>query len=123
MDKTTANQWTDKIVDFVVQHGPGLAGAVVVIALGLIAARVVGTLLMSWLDKKQMEPPVKMLVTRVARLLVVAFALVIAAGTCGVNIAPLVAGIGVAGVGIGLAMQGVLGNLICGLLIIFTKPF
>jgi small conductance mechanosensitive channel len=29
---------------------------------------------------------------------------------------------GVAGVGIGLAMQGVLGNLVSGLLIIFMKP-
>jgi small conductance mechanosensitive channel len=29
----------------------------------------------------------------------------------------------VAGVGIGLAMQGVLGNLVAGLVIIFTKPF
>jgi small conductance mechanosensitive channel len=41
----------------------------------------------------------------------------------GVNIAALVTGIGVAGVGIGLAMQGVLGNVVAGLTIIFTKPF
>jgi small conductance mechanosensitive channel len=41
----------------------------------------------------------------------------------GVDIAPLVAGMGVIGVGIGLATQGVLANLVAGLLIIFTKPF
>ncbi len=41
----------------------------------------------------------------------------------GVDIAPLVAGMGVIGVGIGLATQGVLSNLVAGLLIIFTKPF
>ncbi len=35
----------------------------------------------------------------------------------------LIAGISVAGVGVGLAMQGVLGNLIAGLTIVFTKPF
>jgi small conductance mechanosensitive channel len=35
----------------------------------------------------------------------------------------MVAGIGVAGVGIGLAMQHVLSNLVAGLNIIFTKPF
>src|SRR5205085_4500634 len=33
------------------------------------------------------------------------------------------AGIGVAGVGIGLALQHVLSNLVAGLTIIFTKPF
>ncbi len=118
-----ANQWTKNIIDYVVKNGPGLVGAVLILVLGLMAARLVGTLVMRWLETKQMEPPVKMLVTRIVRLMVVAFALVIAAGTCGVNIAPLVAGIGVAGVGIGLAMQGVLSNLVSGLVIIFTKPF
>ena len=35
----------------------------------------------------------------------------------------LIAGVSVAGVGVGLALQGVLGNLVAGLTIIFTKPF
>jgi small conductance mechanosensitive channel len=48
---------------------------------------------------------------------------VLALDKFGVQIAPLIAGIGVAGVGIGLAAQGVLGNVIAGLTIIFTKPF
>ena len=123
MDTTTANHWKAKAIEYVITNGPGLAGALFVMFLGFLAARFAGQLLMRWLDKRHMEPPVKMLLSRVVRLLIVAFAVVIAAGTCGVNIAPLVAGIGVAGVGIGLAMQGVLGNLVCGLLIIFTKPF
>jgi len=41
----------------------------------------------------------------------------------GVELLPLVAGLGVAGAGIALAMQGVLGNLFAGLTIILTKPF
>jgi small conductance mechanosensitive channel len=41
----------------------------------------------------------------------------------GVQLLPLIAGLGVAGVGIGLAMQGVLGNLVAGFTIIFTRPF
>jgi small conductance mechanosensitive channel len=54
---------------------------------------------------------------------VIGFTLVLALEKFGVNIAALVAGIGVAGVGIGLAMQGVLANVVAGLTIIFTKPF
>jgi small conductance mechanosensitive channel len=46
-----------------------------------------------------------------------------ALGQMGVQITPLIAGIGVAGVGISLAMQGILGNLVAGLTIIFSKPF
>src|SRR5947199_2944810 len=64
-----------------------------------------------------------MLAARVLRLLVFGLAVVLALDKFGVPIAPMVAGIGVAGVGIGLALQGVLGNLVAGLTIIFTKPF
>ena len=46
---------------------------------------------------------------RVMRLTVFALAVVLALDKFGVQIAPLIAGIGVAGVGIGLAAQGVLG--------------
>jgi small conductance mechanosensitive channel len=41
----------------------------------------------------------------------------------GVELLPLFAGLGVAGVGVSLAMQGVLSNLSAGLTIIFTRPF
>jgi small conductance mechanosensitive channel len=41
----------------------------------------------------------------------------------GVELLPLIAGLGIAGAGIALAMQGVLGNLAAGLTIIFTRPF
>ena len=44
-------------------------------------------------------------------------------GQPGVQIAPLLAGIGVAGLGVGLALQGVLSNVFAGLSIIFTKPY
>ncbi len=41
----------------------------------------------------------------------------------GVELLPLIAGLGVAGAGIALATQGVLGNVVAGLSIIFSKPF
>jgi small conductance mechanosensitive channel len=48
---------------------------------------------------------------------------VLALDKCGVLIAPMVAGIAVTGIGVGLATQGVLPNVVAGLTIIFTKPF
>jgi len=54
---------------------------------------------------------------------VLIFTLVVALDKFGFQVAPLVAGIGVAGLGIGIALQGVLGNLVAGLSIILTKPF
>ena len=60
---------------------------------------------------------------KIVRLMVMMFVLVIVLQKLGVPIAPMIAGIGVAGVGIGLAMQGLLSNIVAGLMIIFTKPY
>jgi small conductance mechanosensitive channel len=113
------------LADYVQTHGPKLAGAILILVAGAFVARFAGRLAMRWLGRKelQLEPPVQMLIVRVLKLLVMIFALVVAAGTAGVDVTALVASIGVAGVGVGLAMQGVLGNLVAGLTIIFTKPF
>lgn len=90
---------------------------------GALVARWLGRVADQWFVKKQIEPPIRMLAVRVIRLVVFGLTAVLALEKCGVPIAPMVAGIGVAGVGIGLAMQHVLSNLVAGLTIIFTKPF
>src|SRR5262249_59867723 len=69
------------------------------------------------------DAPIRTLGVRVLKLVVMLFALVVALDKFGFQIAPLVAGIGVAGLGIGLALQGLLTNLVAGLTIILTKPF
>ena len=115
--------WKDKIVDYVIAHSGGILSAIAVIIVGVFAAGWIGKMMGRFLEKKSMEPPVRMLLVRIVKLLVFAGALVVALGTAGMDVTALIAGISVAGVGVGLAMQGVLGNLFAGLTIIFTKPF
>ncbi|MGP1346435.1 MAG: mechanosensitive ion channel domain-containing protein [Phycisphaerales bacterium] len=55
--------------------------------------------------------------------LVMLVGVVVAVAQLGVNIGPLVAAIGAAGLVIGLALQGTLSNFASGLLILFYKPF
>ena len=93
------------------------------VVVGFIVAGWIGKLLNRWLERKAMEPPMRKLLVRILRLLIFALALVVALGTAGMDVTALIAGVGVAGVGIGLAMQGILSNLMAGLTIIFTKPF
>jgi small conductance mechanosensitive channel len=54
---------------------------------------------------------------------VVGVFLIMALQNLGVELLPLIAGLGVAGAGIALATQGVLSNVVAGLTIIFTKPY
>jgi small conductance mechanosensitive channel len=71
----------------------------------------------------EMEPPVRSLLVRSARVLIWLLFVIMALQNLGVELLPLVAGLGVAGAGIALAMQGLLGNLFAGLSIILAKPF
>ena len=113
----------DEAKRYVVNKGPNLLGAIIILVAGFILARVVCRLVEKWLNRRNMEPPVKMLLVRVTWLIIMAMFFMVALGTMGIAVGPLIALMSVAGVGLGLAMQGVLGNLVSGLVIIFTKPF
>jgi small conductance mechanosensitive channel len=115
--------WQDKLIEYIITHSGALISALIVALVGFLLARWIGKLMDRWLTRKAMEPPMSTLLVRIVRLLVFGMALVIALGTAGMDVTALIAGVGVAGVGIGLALQGVLGNLVAGFTIIFTKPF
>src|SRR2546422_552825 len=95
----------------------------VILAAGALVSRWIGALVSAQLARRQMEPPMQQLVVRVVRVIVMLFALVVALDKLGFQVAPLVAGIGVAGLGIGIALQGGLSNVVAGMNIIFSKPF
>jgi small conductance mechanosensitive channel len=113
----------DVITQYAVQYGLQALVAIGIFVAGVIAARWTGNLVQQQLERHTLEPPVRLLLVRVVKIVVLLFTAVIALDALGVPIAPLVAGIGVAGVGIGLALQGVLSNVMAGLSIIFTKPY
>ena len=113
----------DLTMELLLRYGFQVLAAFAILAVGFLVARWLGGLADQRFQKQQMEPPMRILLVRVIRILVLIMAFVVALDKFGFSIAPLVAGIGVAGIGLGFALQGVLGNLMAGLTIIFTKPF
>ncbi len=107
---------------FITVHSAPISAAIFLIA-GLMVCRVVGNAISRALEKKGLEPPLRMLIVRVSYVVIFGLALMVALETLGFKMMPLIAGLGVAGVGVGFALQGVLGNIFAGLTIIFTKPF
>ena len=110
-------------IDLLIKYGLQILGAIAILAVGFLLAKWAGNLVYKALLKQEMEPPVRTLLVRVVKIVVLAFTLVVALDQFGVQVAPLIAGIGVAGIGLGIALQGVLRNVMAGLSIIFTKPF
>jgi small conductance mechanosensitive channel len=113
----------DLIAKKVVDYTPKAATAAVILVIGLFVARWLGQATMRQLMKREMEPPVRMILVRLVKLLVLMLTALIIADNLEIKLLPLLAGLGVVGVGVGLAMQGVLSNLVAGLTIIFVKSF
>src|SRR6266487_1776795 len=110
-------------MELLLRYGFQVLGAIAILVVGFLVARWLGGIADQRFQKQQMEPPMRSLLVLVIKILVLVMAFVVALDKFGFSIAPLVAGIGVAGLGVGFALQGVLSNLMAGLTIIFTKPF
>jgi len=111
------------IIDSAIQFGPKVLVATIIIVAGFYVGRWIGRAIDNALQKFHLEPPVQELLVRIVRVLVLALFAIMALQNLGVELLPLIAGLGVAGAGIALAMQGVLSNIVAGLTIIFSKPF
>ncbi|HUI68401.1 MAG TPA: mechanosensitive ion channel family protein [Nitrospirota bacterium] len=114
---------TDKLIMYFIEHGMQIVTGIGILVVGLFCSRWVGNVVQRWLEKHKLEPQIRKLLTKLVWLIVFAMFAIVALGQMGIQITPLLAGIGVAGVGLSLATQSVLGNLVAGLNIIFTKPF
>ncbi len=113
----------DTLIDLAIRFGPKLLVAILILTVGFFVAGWVARAIERGLRRLDLEPPVVQLLTRVARVLVILLFAIMALQNLGVELLPLIAGLGVAGAGVALATQGVLSNMVAGLTIIFTKPY
>lgn len=113
----------DALTLLAVQYGPRVLTAAGVLVAGMFVTRWAGKLAGRALQRIPIEQPVRDLLLRFVRILVLFLFLLLALQNLGIDLLPLLAGLGIAGAGVALALQGVLGNVAAGLTIIFTRPF
>ncbi|HXF16353.1 MAG TPA: mechanosensitive ion channel family protein [Burkholderiales bacterium] len=111
------------VIDLALRFGPKVLVAIIILVVGVFVGRWIGKAMARGLRKFDLEIPVRDLLVRVVNILVMGLFAIMALQNLGVELLPLIAGIGVAGAGIALATQGVLSNVVAGLTIIFTRPF
>ncbi len=119
----TVDQVKNTVLDLAIRFGPRLLAALLILFVGVLVSRWVTRWTARGLSHIELEPPVRTLLGRVAWLLCMTLFAILALQNLGVELLPLIAGLGVAGAGLALATQGVLSNIVAGLSIIFTKPF
>ncbi len=119
----TLDQVKASVIDMALRFGPKLLVALIILIAGYLVGRWMGGMLERLLIRFRLEAPVRSLLVRSGQILIIGLFAIMALQNLGVELLPLVAGLGVAGAGVALAMQGVLGNAAAGLTIIFTQPF
>ena len=110
-------------IDLGLQFGPKLVVALLIVAAGVYAGRWVSRVTDGMFGRIGLDLTLRLLLKRIVRVAVVALFAIMALQNLGVELLPLLAGLGLAGAGVALGMQGILGNLAAGLTIIFTRPF
>jgi small conductance mechanosensitive channel len=113
----------DAIIDFFVRYSFQVAGAIIVLLAGWIVARAVGSFVLKLLEKKKIDTTFSRFLGSTVKLIIFAFAVIVALGKFGISIAPFIAAGAAIAFGASFAIQGPLANYGAGLVIIFTRPF
>ena len=107
----------------VATHLPRLGTSLLVLAGFWLASLVVRGIIVRVGTARGMEPDLTRFVARLARTTVMVFGVVTALGTAGVDVAALVAGLGLTGFALGFALKDIISNVLAGILILAYKPF
>jgi small conductance mechanosensitive channel len=119
----TISHAKDTLVDLAIRFGPRLFTAILILVIGLAISRWVSGWLARALHRRDLEPPIRLLITRLVWAACILLFVILALQNLGVELLPVIAGLSVVGAGVALATQGVLSNIVAGLTIIFAKPF
>jgi small conductance mechanosensitive channel len=117
------NHAKNELIDLAIRFGPKVLVAVLVLIAGVMVGGWIGRATERGLARMELEPPVRLLMVRLVRVVIFALFAILALQNLGVELLPLIAGLSIAGAGIALATQGILSNVFAGLTIIFTKPY
>ncbi len=111
-----------KISEFLTTAGMDLLRGLGVLALGLFLVHWMMKLLEKYEKRLNMEPTIKGFIKKLVRVLLYILVILTTVSVMGVPMTSIVTLLASAGVAVSLAMQGVLGNLIGGFILILFKP-
>ncbi len=119
----TAKKLFDFLIEFIAKYSLQVLGGIIVLILGWIVSKLVARFIKKLLDLRKVDVTITKFLVGAVKLSIMAFAVLVALGKFGIEIAPFIAGLSVVGFGTSFALQGPLSNYAAGASLIFTKPF
>ena len=119
----TIEKLFDLIIEFTVNYGFQVFGAIVILIIGVIVARWLSKGVIKLCEKRKMDITLSKFLGNFVKILVLVFVVIIAMGKFGISIAPFIALLGALAFGASFALQGPLSNYGAGLTIILARSF
>ena len=119
MKITFAQAWNNMLI----MNLPNLVIAVFVFVIVLLASKYVGKLMTKILERTKLQPSMKKLLARISSIAIILIGLFLILGILNLSktLNTILAGAGVAGLAVGLALQGALANTYSGILLSYIK--
>src|SRR3990167_9526085 len=120
---TSVQKAINTIIEFLIQYSFQVVGAIIILIIGFVIANSVQKFFLALFEKKKLDVTFSKFVAGCIRIVILAFAVLVALGKFGITIAPFVAAISALTFGASFAIQGPLSNYGAGLSIILSRPF
>ena len=123
LDIETLQKVGDTMIEFVINYGFQVLGALVILLIGWFVAKWAAGIVLKLCERARLDVTLSKFFADIVKALVLIFVVIIALGKFGITIAPFIAALGAVAFGGTLALQGPLSNYGAGLTIILTRPF
>ena len=125
MDQQLASLHTiaNRAIAFLVDYSFQVVGAIIVLIAGVLLGNWVATAVTKLCERRGIDITLRHFLSSFAKIMVIAFAVIMALSKFGITIAPFIAAIGAAAFGATYALQGPLSNYGAGLAIILGRAF
>ncbi|KAA3636256.1 MAG: mechanosensitive ion channel family protein [Calditrichaeota bacterium] len=115
-------QYVGILKEFAVQYGLKIVGAILILIIGRIIISLLIRFLKKLMKKTNVDPTVSSFLTTFTRIALLAFVILAALSTVGVETTSIIAVLGAAGLAVGFALQGSLSNFASGIMLVTFRP-
>jgi len=114
---------TEKLIELVQSYGLPIIWAIIVFIIGRIVAKVVAKIVAKALNRAKVDQTLVKFSQNIIYTALMLFVIMAALGKLGIETTSFAAILAAAGLAIGLALQGTLGNFAAGVMLILFRPF
>lgn len=117
------NEYSSLALDNIIKFAPSVIGAILILWIGFKVVKKIMSLVEKLLQKSNLSDSIRPFILSMLGVILKVFVVLAAAGIAGVDLSIFATIIGASVLAIGLSLQGSLGNLASGLLVLSLKPY